>query len=161
MWAYDRLVEMMDAHVGLVIDELENQGLADNTVIIFTSDHGDGHASHRWNQKMSFYEEAVNVPFIVSWKGKTKAGVIDEKTLVSNTLDINSTLLGFAGVTPPDNWQGKDLRPLVLNDPGTETFTPREFVVTEMLQVDLNGRMLATGSSSWWRKASPRQPTFC
>lgn len=144
MWAYDRLVEMMDAHVGLVIDELEKQGLLDNTVIIFTSDHGDGHASHRWNQKMSFYEEAVNVPFIVSWRGMTKAGVIDDKTLVSNTLDINSTLLRFAGVAPPDNWQGKDLRPLVLKDPGTETFTPREFVVTEMLQVDLNGRMLVS-----------------
>ena len=143
MWAYDRLVEMMDAHVGLVIDELETQGLLDNTVIIFTSDHGDGHASHRWNQKMSFYEEAVNIPFIVSWQGKTEAGVVDDKTLVSNTLDINSTLLGFAGITPPDNWQGKDLRPLVLKDPGTALYTPREFVVTEMLQVDLTGRMLA------------------
>jgi len=144
MWAYDRLVEMMDAHVGLVIDELEKQGLLNDTVIIFTSDHGDGHASHRWNQKMSFYEDVVNIPFIVSWKGKTKAGVMDNKTLVSNTLDVNSTLLGIAGVTPPDNWQGKDLRPVVLKDPGTETFTPREFVVTEMLQVDLNGRMLAS-----------------
>ncbi len=76
MWGYDRLVEMMDAHVGLVVDEFEKQGLLDNTVIIFTSDHGDGHASHHWNMKMSFYEEAVNIPFIVTWKGKTRAGVI-------------------------------------------------------------------------------------
>ena len=143
MWAYDRLVEMMDAHVGLVIDELEKQGLLDDTVIIFTSDHGDGHTSHHWNQKMSFYEEAVNIPFIVSWKGKTRAGVIDDSTLISNTLDINTTLLGLAGVELPDHFQGLDLMPLVLKDPGPETFTPRNFVVTEMMQVNLTGRMVA------------------
>jgi hypothetical protein len=135
---------MMDAHVGQVIDELEDQALLDNTVIIFTSDHGDGHGAHRWNQKMSFYEDAVNIPFIVSWKGRTRAGVIDEETLISNTLDINSTLLAIAGVTQPDNWQGRNLMPRVLKDPGTETFTPRDFVVSEMLQADYQGRMLAT-----------------
>jgi arylsulfatase A-like enzyme len=143
MWAYDRLIEMMDAHLGLVLDELENQELLDDTVIIFTSDHGDGHASHRWNQKMSFYEEAVNVPFIVSWKGKTRAGVIDDTTLISNTLDINTTLLKLAGVTPPAHFRGLDLMPLVLREPGTGTFTPRAFVVTEMTQVNLTGRMVA------------------
>ncbi len=142
MWGYDRLVEMMDAHVKLLIDELETQGLLDNTVIIFSSDHGDGHASHMWNQKMSFYEETINVPFIVSWRGKTKAGIIDKTSLISNTLDINSTILKFAGVTPPNHFHGMDLRPVVLNDPGTETYTPREFVVSEMLQVNLTGRML-------------------
>jgi arylsulfatase A-like enzyme len=61
MYGYDRLLEMVDAHIKLVIDELEAQGLLDNTVIIYTSDHGDGHASHQWNQKMTFYEEAINV----------------------------------------------------------------------------------------------------
>jgi arylsulfatase A-like enzyme len=143
MWGYDRLVEMMDAHVGLVLDELEKQGLMDDTVIIFTSDHGDGHASHRWNMKMSFYEESVNIPFIVSWRGETRGGVIDEETLVSNTLDINATLLALAGVEKPDHFRGLDLMPLVLEQPGAETFEPRDFVVTEMLQVDMTGRMVA------------------
>ncbi len=143
MWGYDRLVEMMDAHVGQVLDELTKQGLMEDTVIIFTSDHGDGHASHRWNMKMSFYEEAVNIPFIVTWKGRTRAGVIDDQTLISNTLDINTTLLSLAGVEPPQHFRGLDVMPLVLEDPGESVFTPRDFVVTEMLQRDITGRMVA------------------
>ncbi len=137
MWGYDRLVEMMDAHVGQVLDELAKQGLMEDTVIIFTSDHGDGHASHRWNMKMSFYEEAVNIPFIATWKGRTRAGVIDDQTLISNTLDINTTLLSLAGVEPPQHFRGLDVMPLVLEDPGESVFTPRDFVVTEMLQRDI------------------------
>jgi arylsulfatase A-like enzyme len=77
MHGYDRLLEMVDAHIKLVIDELETQGLLEDTVIIYTSDHGDGHAAHKWNQKMTFYEEAINIPFIVSWKGKTRPGYLD------------------------------------------------------------------------------------
>ncbi|MCW8926296.1 MAG: hypothetical protein OQJ84_08575, partial [Xanthomonadales bacterium] len=61
----------------------------------------------------------------------------------SNALDINTTLLGLAGVEPPEYFHGLDLMPLVLKDPGAKKFTPRDFVVTEMLQVDLNGRMVA------------------
>ena len=101
IYGYDRLLEMVDAHIKLVIDELENQGLLDDTVIIYTSDHGDGHASHKWNQKMTFYEEAINVPFIVSWKGKTRADYIDKDTLSNTGLDIFPTILGFAGVLVP------------------------------------------------------------
>jgi arylsulfatase A-like enzyme len=125
MYGYDRLLEMVDAHIKLVIDELETQGLLDNTVIIYTSDHGDGHASHMWNQKMTFYEEAINVPFIVSWQGKTKAGYLDELTLSSTGLDIFPTILRFAGVPIPGSLHGLDLTPQVLADPAGEEFPER------------------------------------
>jgi len=144
MYGYDRLVEMVDAHIKLVIDELETQGLLDNTVIIYTSDHGDGHASHKWNQKMTFYEEAINVPFIVSWKGKTKAGYLDERTLSSTGLDIFPTILSFAGVPIPESLHGLDLVPQVLGDPGGETVPARHFVVSEINQAQYKGRMVVT-----------------
>ena len=117
IYGYDRLLEMVDAHIKLVIDELEKQGLLENTVIIYTSDHGDGHAAHQWNQKMTFYEEAINVPFIVSWKGKTKAGYIDENTLSSTGLDIFPTILKLAGLPIPETLHGLDLGPQVLAEP--------------------------------------------
>ena len=144
MYGYDRLLEMVDAHIKLVIDELENQGLLENTLIIYTSDHGDGHASHKWNQKMTFYEEAINVPFIISWKGKTRAGFIDEKTLSSTGLDIFPTLLRTAGVPIPESLYGLDLTPQVLADPAGETLPERDYVVSEINQAKYKGRMVVT-----------------
>ena len=146
MYGYDRLLEMVDAHIKLVIDELENQGLLDDTVIIYTSDHGDGHASHQWNQKMTFYEEAVNVPFIISWKGRTRAGVIDEETLSSTGLDIFPTILKFAGVPVPESLHGVDMTPQVLADAGGESIAKREYVVSEINQLggNLKGRMVVS-----------------
>lgn len=84
--------EKMDEHILNVVNTLEKQGLLENTIIFYTSDHGDGHASHQWNQKMTFYEESINVPFVISWKGKTKAGLIDSKTLTSSGLDLYPTI---------------------------------------------------------------------
>ena len=144
MYGYDRLLEMVDAHIKLVIDELENQGLLENTVIIYTSDHGDGHASHKWNQKMTFYEEAINVPFVVSWKGKTRAGYLDESTLSSTGLDIFPTILRFAGVPVPESLYGLDLVPRVLADPAGEALPERKYVVSEINQAKFKGRMVVS-----------------
>ena len=144
MYGYDRLLEMVDAHIELVIDELENQGLLENTVIIYTSDHGDGHAAHQWNQKMTFYEEAINVPFIISWKGKTKAGALDERTLTSTGLDIFPTILNLAGVSIPDSLHGLDLGPQALADPAGETLPERKYVVSEINQAKFKGRMVVS-----------------
>ncbi|MCW8925379.1 MAG: sulfatase-like hydrolase/transferase [Xanthomonadales bacterium] len=146
MYGYDRLLEMVDAHIKLIMDEIEGQGLLEDTVIIYTSDHGDGHASHHWNQKMTFYEEAINVPFIISWKGKTRAGVIDEETLSSTGLDIFPTILKFAGVPIPESLNGVDMAPRVLKDAGDETLPDREYVVSEINQLggDFKGRMVAS-----------------
>ena len=146
MYGYDRLLEMVDAHVKQVVEELENQSLLEDTVIIYTSDHGDGHASHQWNQKMTFYEEAINVPFIVSWKGKTKAGYLDEETLLSTGLDIFPTILKLAGVPIPESLHGLDLVPQVLTDPGEDILPEREYVVAEINQLGSNfkGRMVTS-----------------
>lgn len=134
MYGYDRLVEKVDAHIEEIINELENQELLDHTIIIYTSDHGDGHASHQWTQKKNFYEEVVSIPFIVSWKGKTKAGVIDEETLVSNGLDLYPTILKMAGIDIPDYLPGENLSANFLKDPGDASPAHREYVVSEINQ---------------------------
>lgn len=139
LYGYDRLVEKVDAHIKMMIDELDAQGLLDNTVIIYTSDHGDGHAGHKWNQKMTFYEEAINIPFIISWKGKTKAGILDDQTLISNALDIYPTILKLAGVPVPDSLMGLDLAPQVMTDTDEAIFSQREYVVSELTQATNKG----------------------
>jgi arylsulfatase A-like enzyme len=144
MWGYDRLLEMVDEHIRQVMEELEAQGLLENTVVIYTSDHGDGHASHQWNQKMTFYEEAVNIPFIISWKGKTRAAYLDEQTLASNGLDLFPTILRLAGLPVPDSLEGLDLAPAVLMGSGGETLPERDYVVSEIVQQKFKGRMVAS-----------------
>ena len=67
-WGYYRLGEKVDALIGKVLDALEQSGQRDNTVIVFTSDHGDCCGAHKFNQKTVFYEESARVPFILSYK---------------------------------------------------------------------------------------------
>lgn len=133
MYGYDRLVEKVDQHILNLVNTLEAQGLLDNTIIFYTSDHGDGHASHQWNQKMNFYEESVNIPFVVSWKGHTKAGVIDSKTLLSNGLDLYPTICNIAGALYDESLAGEDMSPYFLED-AKQMPERREYVVAEINQ---------------------------
>lgn len=71
---YFRLVEKVDAEIGKIVDAIDRRNLWRNTVVIFTSDHGDGVGAHHWNQKSALYEEVVNVPLIVTLPGKKNAG---------------------------------------------------------------------------------------
>ena len=133
MYGYDRLVEKMDNHILNVLNTLEKQGLLDNTIIFYTSDHGDGHASHQWNQKMNFYEESVNIPFVISWKGHTKAGVIDSKTLMSNGLDLYPTICKLAGADYDASLPGEDISAYFLTD-SKELPESRKYIVSEINQ---------------------------
>lgn len=111
--AYYRLVEKVDAEIGRVLDALRAAGLEEETLVIFSSDHGDGLGAHRWNQKWVLYEESVRVPLILSLKGRTAApGRADAGHLVSNGLDLFPTICDYAGVEPPEGLPGLSLRPL-------------------------------------------------
>jgi arylsulfatase A-like enzyme len=126
-YAYYRMLEDVDRQVGKVLDALRQVGQEDNTIVIFTSDHGEGLGSHRWTGKMMFYEEEAAVPLVVSWKGVTPAGRIDREHLVS-TLDVLPTICDYAGVRPPPMMRGASLREVIEKPerPG------HEFVVSEM-----------------------------
>ncbi len=111
-WAYYRLIEKVDAQIGDVLDALQRAGAADNTLVVFTADHGDGAAAHHWNQKQALYEEPTCVPFIVSGKRFTQPGLVDRDHLVSSGIDLIPTLCDYAGIPLPDGLRGRSVRPI-------------------------------------------------
>jgi arylsulfatase A-like enzyme len=109
IWAYYRYIEMVDAHVGRVLDALEDSPHARNTVVILSSDHGDGNARHAMVFKSFLYDEAARVPTMISWPDHIPAGGVDDKRLVSG-VDVFPTACDYAGVAPPPNMRGYSLR---------------------------------------------------
>lgn len=115
--AYARLVERADGRVGQLLAELERLDAAEDTLVIFTSDHGDGDAAHAWNQKTALYEETIRVPLLVRWPGRVGAG---DRTsaLVSTGLDLLPTICEAVGVPVPDELPGRSvLNALMAPDP--------------------------------------------
>jgi len=126
----------VDAQVGRVLDALEDSKHADNTLVVFSSDHGDGMGCHHLHQKMYFYEEAARVPLVISWPGEVAEGVEDRTHLVSG-LDLAPTLCNYAGIEAPPKARGRSLRPLAEG----HNVPWREFLVSE---VSITGRMVRT-----------------
>lgn len=127
-WNYCQLTEMVDKEIGTVLDALRESGLEENTLVVFTSDHGDMDSAHRLEHKAYFYEESVGIPFIMSYPGVIPEGTIDDKHLVSNGLDLLPTLCDYARIETPEGLHGKSLRPLA---EGKDTKQWREFLVSE------------------------------
>jgi arylsulfatase A-like enzyme len=125
-WGYFRLIEKADAQIAEVLAALRTAGLERNTVVVFTSDHGECAGAHGFNQKTVLYEESARVPLLVSFKGRTKTGICDR--LVNTGLDILPTLLDFAAVTVPARLTGRSLRPLAT---GQSVTAWRDQVVVE------------------------------
>ena len=111
-WAYMRLTERVDAQIAVVMDALKRSGLSENTIVIFTSDHGDHDASHKLEHKTILYEEAANIPFLISYPWMKQKGIVDNEHLVSNGLDLLPTLCDFAGIKPPAGLMGRSVVPL-------------------------------------------------
>lgn len=108
--AYCGLVTATDERCGRILDALDETGLAENTLVAYTSDHGDMAGSHRLWWKQTFYEAAAAVPLIVRAPGMDKAARI--KTPVS-LLDLTSTLIDAAGAPALPFARGESLIPLI------------------------------------------------
>jgi arylsulfatase A-like enzyme len=111
-WSYYRHIEMVDAEIGRLLDALRRTGHARNTLVLFTSDHGEGLAHHQMVRKNFLYEEAVKVPMIVSFPGHARGDAVDAEHLVSG-LDVVPTVCDYVGIDPPPNVHGRSLRPLL------------------------------------------------
>lgn len=109
---YYASVAFMDAQVGKVLDALGEAGLEDETIVIFTSDHGYHLGEHDFWAKVSLHEESAAVPLIISVPGKTPA-VCDS---LAELLDLYPTVASLCGLEVPARLQGRDLSP-VLDDP--------------------------------------------
>ena len=113
------------------LDALDETGQAENTVVLFTSDHGDCQGAHGWNQKTVFYDESTRVPLIFCWPGVTKTALSER--LVQTGIDLLPTLCDYAGIPVPKNLPGLSLKPATDGQSSTD---PRAYVVvsTKMLQ---------------------------
>ncbi len=145
-WAYFRMIEMVDAHIAKILDALRESGQEENTLIIFTSDHGDCQGAHGWNQKTVLFDESSRVPFMVVFPGVAKEST--SNILLNTGIDLLPTLCDYAGVKPPVQFTGISLKPA---GDGTKVKS-RPYVVSEnkMIQGDPidgykpepNGRMV-------------------
>ena len=124
--AYCASISFMDAQVGKVIDSLDQLGLSDNTIIVFTSDHGYHTGEHGLWQKQSLFEESARVPLLIVAPGVSAKNSV-AKSPVSH-IDLFPTLTELCGVKAPENIQGQSLVPM-LKDPA---FGGRGWALTQV-----------------------------
>jgi arylsulfatase A-like enzyme len=117
-WRYNRYmhdylgcVKAVDENVGRLLDYLDKNNLADNTLVILTSDQGFYLGEHGWFDKRWIFEESVRSPLLARWPGVTKPGSVNNN-LVS-LLDFAETFLDVAGLEIPADMQGRSLVPLL------------------------------------------------
>lgn len=110
--AYKLLTELVDKEIGQVLEAIKANGMWENTLIVFTSDHGDGAAAHKWAAKLSLYEESSKIPMILVYPGEIPAGQCNERDLVSQ-IDILPTMLDYAQIEPERDFTGESLRGIV------------------------------------------------
>ena len=110
---YLRCIRAVDENVGRVLDYLDENGLAENTLVIYSSDQGFYLGEHGWYDKRWMFEESLEMPFLARWPGKIPAGT-RSKTLIQN-IDYAPTFLDIAGAKIPSAIQGKSLLPALTN----------------------------------------------
>lgn len=114
--AYWSLVTRMDIMIGQIITALNENGLNENTIILYSSDHGEQVGEHGLWWKQTFYEHSVKVPAILSWQGNLPEGVRCNRVISS--LDLNATMLDALSAPQLPNSRGRSVLPLLKN-PGT------------------------------------------
>jgi arylsulfatase A-like enzyme len=140
--SYYHMAEQVDLEIGRIMRALRENGHEDNTIVVFTSDHGEGSAAHRWVVKLNLYEEVVRVPLIVSWPGTLDEGRVDTTSLTGGA-DLVPTLCELAGVDCPEV-TGRSFAPQLrsADAPGAR------YVVSELApdpqRTELQGRMVRT-----------------
>lgn len=117
-WKYQRYMQdylgtisSVDDNVGRVLDYLDENGLSENTIVVYTSDQGFYLGEHGWFDKRFIYDESFKTPLMIRWPNKIKPGITNDE-MVQN-LDYAQTFLEAAGITPLSDMQGESLMPLL------------------------------------------------
>lgn len=117
-WKYQRYLRdylatarSMDRNIGRILDYLDATGLAENTIVIYTSDQGFYMGEHGWFDKRFMYEESLRTPFVMRYPGKIKPGSVVKDMIVN--IDFAPTLIDLAGVAVPGEMQGKSFAGLL------------------------------------------------
>ncbi len=112
MAGYYGLCTAVDENVGRLLGELEKLGLANDTIVVFTADHGDMLGSHGLEHKGVWFEESAGVPLLIRWPGRLAAG--SRQDWLFNNIDMAPTLRGLCGLAPMEEAQGADRSALIL-----------------------------------------------
>ncbi|MFC1793957.1 sulfatase-like hydrolase/transferase [Planctomycetota bacterium] len=144
---YYALVKEVDDWVGRVLDKLDELGLTDNTLVVFTSDHGEMLGSHGMRGKFCFYEESSHVPMMIRFPGRIKPGT-KVRAPVSN-MDLFATILDYLEM-PANPSDGSSLRRLIEGTVNEEDM----YVVTEWLS-DLQGKPSHMVLKGGWKLMRP------
>jgi len=108
---YLRCVASVDDNVGRLLDYLDQAGLTEDTLVVYTSDQGFFLGDHGWYDKRFMYEESLRMPFIIRYPRAIQAGTINDQMILN--IDFASTFLDYAGLPIPDHFQGRSFRPLL------------------------------------------------
>ena len=115
---YLRCVAAIDDNVGRLLDYLDEASLAENTIVIYTADHGFFLGDHGWYDKRLMYEESIRIPFLIRYPQAIKLGISSDKMVLN--VDFAPTLLDYAGLEIPSDMQGRSLRPVLAGNPPTD-----------------------------------------
>ena len=119
---YYAMTRFVDDGIGRILDTLERTGLRDNTIVVFTADHGDFMGEHDMLVKGGvFYDCLVRVPLIVSWPGRVPQGALDDSMV--STIDIVPTLLQLQGIDAPEEFEGEPLPTVTDAEPRDAAFS--------------------------------------
>src|SRR5882672_10738134 len=117
-WKYQRYIKdylaciaAVDDNVGRLLDYLDQSGLAENTIVIYTSDQGFFLGDHGWFDKRFMYEESLRMPFLVRYPGHIKPGTVNDSMILN--VDFAPTFLQYAGLSTPGGVQGRSIMPLL------------------------------------------------
>jgi arylsulfatase A-like enzyme len=146
---YYAMTSNLDWNVGRLIQAVDELGLRDNTIFIFTSDHGELFGAHGRRGKNIFYEEAVRVPFLLRWPNHVPQG--SESGVCLNTCDIMPTLLSMLKLPVPAEVEGMDLSPFAFGEQGEEP---------EAAFLQGTGATAAWSDGHEWRALRSKQFTY-
>jgi choline-sulfatase len=111
--SYYARVEWIDQQIGQVLDAVSKSPLADNTIIIYTADHGENIGEHGLWWKNSLYDTSANVPLIISWPGRWKGG--QKRAEACASVDLVQTMAELGGIKVPSDWDGTSMVPWLDN----------------------------------------------
>ena len=118
---YQLLIENTDKHIGQLLESIDEKGIKENTIVLFTTDHGEMAGSHKLIAKTTFYEESSKTPVIIRYPKMINPKSINNNALVG-TIDIMPTLLDLAGVPIPNEIDGRSFKNEILNPNGDTNF---------------------------------------
>ena len=124
-WKYQRYMKdylstarALDRNIGRILKYLDSAGLAENTIVVYTSDQGFYLGEHGWFDKRFMYEESLRTPFVIKYPGKIKPGISVDDMVVN--IDFTPTLLEMAGISIPSDIQGKSFASRLITNKSDE-----------------------------------------